>query len=480
MFNFTGRKPSRFIRHFLAIAFVFSGAHVSITDSAQAQSPAEGNSALLQRIQLLEEKVHRLESLLEKAIKTVDEKQSTTPPSNIRAQTAEPKEDPLSGYSPNDFRVYWKDAIRFDSRDEKFKLQIGGRIQNDWAFFSQDRELKSGFSNEQDGTKFRRARIRIAGSLYDDYSFMVQYDFAGGDADLKNGWIAANNIPLLGQIKVGQFKEPIGLEVLGNANNTTFMEFALPSVFSPLHRTGVGISNTGFDKRVTWAAGVFRGTDSYGNRSSDGEYNLTGRMTGLPWYQEDGRKLLHLGLAYSHRTFNDVVRIRQRPESNLAQNFYLDTGEFDAHDADLLGLEAAWVHGPLSIQSEYTRASYDTVDYGNEELDGYYGQISYFLTGEHRPYKQSNGTFARIRPRHNYRLGPEEGIGAWELALRYSSLDLNGQQLQGGQEDNTTFGINWYLNPALRVSLNYVHSEIDSRGTDGSQDAIQTRFQAQF
>jgi phosphate-selective porin OprO/OprP len=105
----------------------------------------------------------------------------------------------------------------------------------------------------------------------------------------------------------------------------------------------------------------------------------------------------------------------------------------------------------------------DRADATTATLDGEYIQVGYFLTGEHRPYDRINGAIDRVRPFEDFFFvhsnhGLERGAGAWELALRFSHIDLNGGTISGGQMNNLTFGVNWFCNPYCKVVFNYIHS----------------------
>jgi len=461
-----------------------------------AEEPAttQRERELLTMMEKLEARVSELEQRLEA------QAEGQQPAAALEQRVAQVEEAVEEGEKrgATDFRVFWKEGLRFETDDKKFKIRVGGRIQNDWAFFDQDRDLERVFGDENDGTEFRRARINLQGEIYDSVVFRAEYDFAGntGDGKFKDVYIGLKNLPVVGNLRLGHFKEPFGLEQVASTNYPTFLECSLPDVFTPSYNLGLMAHNYALDGRLTWAVGAFKDVDNFPSDDDSDEdqgFNFTGRVTGLPWYRDDGRRLLHLGLAYSHRNPDGAVvggwpqRWRQRPESHLA-NRYVDTGGFQgfrlidarADDVDLFGAETALVYGPFSLQGEYMLAEVDTDFDGNRDFDGYYVQASYFLTGEHRPYQTSAASFGRVKPKDNFSLGKGKGWGALELALRYSSLDLDSGPIRGGQEDNFTLGANWYLNPNTRIMLNYVMADIDHDLYDGDLNILQSRFQVDF
>ena len=86
-------------------------------------------------------------------------------------------------------------------------------------------------------------------------------------------------------------------------------------------------------------------------------------------------------------------------------------------------------------------------------------------------------------PKHNFHPLRREW-GAWELGLRYSYIDLNDEDIRGGEERNLTLGLNWYLNTKVRLMFNYIRAEVDDRADpavdDGTVDILQARFQIAF
>jgi phosphate-selective porin OprO/OprP len=366
-----------------------------------------------------------------------------------------------------DLEFHWKQGIRFGSADKAFSFKLGGRIMNDWFGGSLDSELESAVGELESGTEFRRARLYLSGTIYGNVIFKAQYDFAGGDADFKDMYLGVKGLGVLGTVKIGHFHEPFSLETRTSSKYITFLERALPVAFSPERNTGIGFKNH-VGKRFTYGAGVYREADGYGEGAgTEGGYSITARITGLPLYS-GGDRLLHLGVSLSHRApAEKELRYRERPELHMADRF-VDTGTIADVDSVLLScVELALVMGSFSLQGEQITAAVSSAPAGDPSFSAYYVQASFFLTGEHRRYKTSLGSFSRIKVERN----------AVELAVRYSAIDLTDGEIAGGEMSDITAGINWYLNPNTRFMLNYVRADVDGSGT---ADLFGVRFQIDF
>ncbi len=463
----------------LVVVFVAGG-----VASAQEEAPlTPREQELLRKLDALEQRVEELERRLES---------QASAPAAAGEPASAAAEAPASSAAPppNRFDVFWKEGLRFETEDGRFKLRIGGRIQNDWAWFDADRDLRwlwdpdrkeAVFVDLEDGTEFRRARIYLSGEVYDNVEFRAEYDFADGSSQFRDVYVGLTDLPYVGSVRAGHFREPFSMDQLTSSNSTTFMERSLADIFAPARNTGVMVRRGFLDDRITLASGIFRDTDDFGRGSADGNYNFTTRVTGLPWYEDEGKRLLHLGAAYSHRNPDSTFRYRQRPEAHLSSWRFVDTGTFFADDIDLYNAEGAVVYGPFSIQGEYTRSDVDMPLFGDRRFDGYYVFASYFLTGEHRPYRMAEGVFDGPKPKRNFSVvGEERGPGAWEVALRYSAIDLQSGFLFGGEQQDFTVGLNWYLNPNTKWMLNYVRSHVDHDLYEDDLDILQTRIQFMF
>jgi phosphate-selective porin OprO/OprP len=318
-------------------------------------------------------------------------------------------------------------------------------------------------------------------------------------------WFEFKEVPVVGHIRVGNFKEPIGLEHLTSSRYLDFMErsFLQDAYFGPFNNgfsPGIMIFDTSHDKRLHYDLGIFKNTTNvFGFGVGGGEYAVTGRLGYLVWYDEpsQGRYLAHLGISGSHRDLDDGrIRIRSRGSlrngPGVLNPVLADTGFFFGDDQDLLGLEAAAVVGPWLFQAEYTGSSVSEGFQGGRNLGtvfthGYYMEALYFLTGEHRAYDHKVFSFGRVVPHENAFLvrtphGICHGHGAWQVGGRYSYLDLRDDGINGGTIQDWTLGLNWFLNPNMKIQWNYVLTHREGQGGvgDGSFHGVGMRLAHDF
>ena len=436
-----------------------------------------------EKIQILEQQLELLKKELQELKNYLKEKENPASSSLPHAGITQPSKRALSKppnqkkkkSDPNEFRVYWKDGIRMDSSNKHVKIRIGGRIMNDWAFVNTDNSMVESMENLAGGTEFRRARLYTSGVLYNRFEYKAEYDFSAISGPFKDVYIGFREIPVLGKFRVGNFKEPFGLEELTSSNNITFLERSSGAVFSPPRNVGMAFQNSILNGNITYSAGVFRESANTGESVGSGGPNITGRVTALPIYDEKGRKLLHIGGAFSHQGAPlALARFSSRPEAHLLPKF-VSTPNMETSSYNILGLEMAAVSGPFSVQTEYMKASVNSISNNDPNFSGFYVFGSYFLTGENRHYSKSKGAFNRIRP--NKPFLDDVGMGAWEIAARFSKLNLNNGLIQGGEMSNVTLGLNWYMNPYSRIMWNYVASDVLG---SGKANILQIRFKIDF
>ncbi|MCK5219242.1 hypothetical protein KAR10_06965 [bacterium] len=370
--------------------------------------------------------------------------------------------------------VMWKDGIHLTTNDDIIRLKLGGCIMSDWAFFvSADDDLSNWIESGTNANEIRLTRLYLTGSIYKRGIYKFQYKYSRDQVAFEDMYLGLKDIPLLGRLRIGQFKEPFGLEELTLISNITFMERALTSAFTPGYNAGICLDNRFFHGRINWAIGVFQKNSSDWNWSGR-KSNFTTRLTFLPYFSHTNRTVLHLGGGYSVRNpESDTAVFGEKPESHLAP--YLVGLNIPADKITLTGLELVFLRGSFSLQGEYVLASVEEIWNDDPVFSAGYIQASYFLTGENRKYT-SIATLGQVKA------NPASGNSvddALEIAVRYSTIALDKENIGifGGELNDITCGFNWYLNPYVRMMGNYIFASGDPAG-NGS--IFQTRIQMNF
>jgi phosphate-selective porin OprO and OprP len=438
----------------------------------------------------------------------------------------------------------------FATPNNDFTMHIGFWAQWDNVWFDQSPSLKAapiartaantpgfaggvaggGIGDLQDGTFFRRVRPFFEGTFWENGEYKLilalendQFQTAG----LDEFWFGAKDIPILGSVRVGHVKTPMGLEgdMTSSSRCMTFMERSIYSEAIELNQnfvTGLWLGDTYLDQRVTWQGAVFRPdiNSSTGAYFGDSQGGIQGRLTALPYYENEGRDLVHVAVSGGFRTNDNTsfrrfqLRARQQLRdddpaggvTNADNNRLIDTGVITGTGQALLGTEFLWIRGPLSFQAEY---GWDYVNGAiagtnpiapaqNLVFSGGYMQVAYTLTGENRSYDRRLGTLAReyygkSGPYSNANVIRDDegylhcGTGAWEVAARYDYVNLNDGtgtgRIVGGIANGVTLGLNCYLNNNFNIMFDWVYDQRDDVPRNSAQgwvSGIGTEVQFQF
>lgn len=126
--------------------------------------------------------------------------------------------------TPGTLRVFWKDGLNFEGGDDApVKFQTGGYFQADWAYTSPDTKLAAKLGKSSTGTQMRRARLSVAGSLYDTAEYKFESDLAAGAVKIMDAYVQLNSLPWVGTMRMGHFKEPFALSEVTSDRYETFM-----------------------------------------------------------------------------------------------------------------------------------------------------------------------------------------------------------------------------------------------------------------
>lgn len=426
---------------------------------------------------------------------------------------------PAAWEDPKAFSAKWNNGFEAVSKDKRFKYHVGGRVQFDSVFLSDDKQALAGTGvfTDQDAIGFRRARLRADGTMYNVIDWCVEFDFVNSVNDNLPAppsestvidvpaptdlWVTFREVPIAGNIRVGNVKEPIGFEHLTSSRYLDFMERSYNQdifygAFNNGFTPGIVAYDTWADEQGTWSTGFFKNnTNVFGYGIGEGEYAWTSRATALLWYEDEGRYLTHVGVSGSFRDPNNG-QAQYRARGSLRNGpggvnpTLATTGLFSTTDVQYGSLEFVQQMDSLLFQAEYTGAwnrnvvgngvTAPVADLGDVYFYGWYAEVLYFLTGEHREYEKKTGVFGRVSPHENF--GEAGALGGFQLGARYNQLCLVDSGLNGGRLQDITLGLNWFLNPNMKIQSNYTHTIRDTVFTPGgsSYDGVGMRLAWDF
>ena len=501
----------------LGTAAQAAGKHASDGTSAE-QNATGGNSA---KIEQLESEIQDLSGQVQ------DLKRSTSNQyTDVQNQQASLVKVSLANGRPT-----------LTSADGNFTAVIRALAQADWGYYSQSAaatSLPTAYGPDlSSGANFRRVYLGIQGKLFGDWSYNFNYDFGGSGGTETPGHIQSVYLEYDGlapwALRVGAYPPPANIEDGTSSGDTIFLERNAPS---DLQRNIAG--GDGRDAVTILYAGdsVFGAASFTGNKIQDGAKALAaagataapnydeqlavlGRLSYLPVSTADAHWLIGVNGTYVIKppdavpngaatlattpgaTALNSVTLSDPPELTVDSNGTLlaTTGSLPANHISQWGVETAG-----NIQNFYAQAGYyafeidrapvaykiyssstasatTAIQPSNDNFSAWYAQASWVLTGESRGYSSATGAFTPPKPAQPFSFA-HGGWGAWELAVRYSDLNLNDHTndtgsvvtnwtgpstrtytyyntVRGGDQRIATLGLNWYPNNALRFALDY-------------------------
>ncbi|MDR3110112.1 MAG: hypothetical protein LBU65_10575 [Planctomycetaceae bacterium] len=378
--------------------------------------------------------------------------------------------------------------------------QSGGVVENQ----------QTSLTNLKNWNGVRDARIGVSGEGYEILDYTVDLGFTqatGSNApetkntfnnngvNFKDVSLGVKNVPLLEYVRIGHYRIEDGLSHLVGGTNTTFLEFA-DRDFALSRRIGISSRHLWAQDRLRLFTGIFFEDDfvSSGRFSQrDNQGTITNiRLTYMPYASRDkdgkidGKCFTLFGGNYS---YIDVTKKSGVARADWQSRFdTLDIGRvfrvnIDTGNYQKFGLEFAKQNGPFTLQAEAffnvyenaktwsgdtEAAGVDLVRHGRTVSGGYI-MARYFLTGDFRKFNANNATWGAASLNHNLDLRKicdrnyVYWTGAWELAARWSYVDLTdlwnvgNSSVTCGDINTLTVGLNWYWSPQARWMFDYSH-----------------------
>ena len=333
-----------------------------------------------------------------------------------------------------------------------------GRFEVDGALYS------SGVLEDENGFKVRRFRLGLAGQVrfWPGWNYKLEFDLTDGENTISDAYLSWRS-DKWGTIRIGNQKIAQTMSGQTTSLSIPFMERPLPILAFTLQRR-LGLGWDIHLKKLGANVTVF-GSDP---NKSNGSKGWAARAYFNP--TRERFQVVHIGGSYMQLSADGDAQFQARPESHVTNIMLVDTGVFsDVDSSSATGLELAAAKGPLTIRSELYKTNWSRPENSDPSFKGMYVEASWFLSGGMAHYR--DGKF--IRPNI---LGDR---GAWELAARFSSIDLDDEEVEGGTEKNLSFGVNWYSKIHWRFMANLIKVRAKG-GPYGDQKPWIIQFRAQY
>lgn len=498
---------------------------------AQSASSAEAEiAALKKQLWLMEEKLDRLEKRT--AGKTVAPAKATAKGEAttkvtvyddngvVPAKAPPPRSDAIVTMPNNRPTIC--------TADQQNCISLTGRLDFDAGGY--DYRPDSAHTNPQqldNGVNARRLRIGVVGKFLSDWHYAFIYDFGGssdgfagtasaggtpvgflpggGLSGILNAYLSYNGFkPFGGQLAVegGYIKVPYTLGEATSSKDILFLERASSQVIAA--DIAAGNRRSAFGARwyndIFWAgayatgpvAGAVHSASSTNPDGTTEQFGATARVAGQIISGSDYS--LHLGadaeflISPPHNLVDNsfTLTLSDRPELRIDPTAIIDTGVITGvSGAQVYSAEAAATYGPWFFQGEYfwyNVARNNLPGLPNVTFDGAYVQAGYVLTGETHPYIPASAAYGGITPANPF--SPSAGgWGAWEIAGRISTVNLNDQLgtatgVAGGRQTIYTAALNWYVNRNIRFMFDYLHGNIAKQVSPTDSGEAGAKFDA--
>jgi phosphate-selective porin OprO/OprP len=380
-----------------------------------------------------------------------------------------------------------KSGFQIASPDRtSFRLRIRGYAHLDSLTFAEPRSTTA-----RERFQVSRARLNIEGTLFENVDFRLMPDFGGASPTLQDATVNLRYWPLA-QVQAGQFKSPFGLERLQSATALMFIPRAFPTQLAPNRDIGVMFHGDYREGVIQYQLAAMNGVTDGASATSDSDdsKDVVARVFTQPFLETPWAPLQGLGVGVAV-SYGDQTRATTTYRTGGQDTFFrYATGVTEDGERLRVGPQATYYWGPFGSMCEWTKSDTHLLSstLGRIESDVRAWQVaaSWMLTGE-------AASFRGITPRNSLR--PSEGTwGAFEVAARFHRLELDDDVFTAGfasptvsasQADAWMLGVSWYLNPFVKLLLNYERTEFEGGGavlgTDRpDEDAILTRFQLAY
>jgi len=378
------------------------------------------------------------------------------------------------------------DGFWLSTSDGSTHLQVHGYAQADNRMF-----LSNTHGEDLDAFLFRRIRPLFEGTLFNQVDFRFMPDFGQNNPQIQEAYVELKTLPFA-KLRVGKFKEPIGLEVLRQDRDLTFTERSIASDLVPLRYIGALVSGSLLGQSINYEGGYFDGSSDGSNgvftqwtRGNEG----VGRIFFLPFATTSISALKGFGFGTAGSAGSQHGTIAGLKTPAQTSFFKYSSSAVADGQHNRLSPQAYYYAGPFGAIAEYAISSQEVLNkgkFGRIRNEAWEIQGSVMLTGDKNSYQG-------FHPRDSFE--PNRGfrhMGAVELALRYSRVGIDPEAFptfasssSSAQQANATgIGLNWHVNRYVKIMTDYEHTTFRMASTKATplhnEDVLTSRIQLAF
>jgi phosphate-selective porin OprO/OprP len=369
-------------------------------------------------------------------------------------------------------KIIYQDGLCVNTATpDEFSLCLGGLLQGDYRHFNY-----GDADPNKDRFDIRRSRLIFKGRALKYFDYKFQYEFQGaGSRNLLDAYADVHALKAA-SFRIGQFKEPFGLE---QSTDDRYRIFAEPSIgfnLTPNRDAGLMAHGSLWTDSIYYGIGIFNGDGLDDTAGGDEDSpQVTGRMVVAPFKSRSIPLLeyFQVGGSFSYANMDrNNVRINLTTTGLTTVFDVASAAKFriirEADSASRYGAEMGWAFGPFALMAEYIRFDFKDVRTSAEQFDielrDYYVAILWMITGEKPTF--GRGVFQPITPERSVFQGGWGGLGA---AFRYDSFEADegvydvlitaGESVR--KVEAYSVALNWYLNAFARLIVDYTRSNFD-------------------
>jgi len=452
-------------------------------------------------------------------------------------------------------------AFILSSPNGKNSIQLTGRLHFDAKYNTTEQQDlfydgSSAFAQDGDsrsmGSHFnaRRTRLGVKGRLGGIADYEIVGNFAGTPG-IDVAYLDINKYEPLG-FQFGRFKVAPNLEIKTSSNNIDMIERSYVSQNVPEKKFGAALH--GEFTGLTYFGSAFQNNDSALSQK-DHKLSTAGRGT-VNFAEIMGNKdaVLHIGL----NAFNSNYEVQPQTTNNVSDDkdplypratiFSFAAGGQGVANAyraqigdtfralgatpssgtkglqnatygmisnntasvhsDNVGLEGIAAYNNFKIQGEYSQAFFKASSTGGDQIqadvDTWYAEALWIMTGEKYSDAYKKGAFGALKPKNEFNMDTGSGLGLWEIGARMDVFDISNTQLVsnavgngsvigsrfqgaadsldakkttclgtdyagtqdgagcGGGAKSYTASIKWVMNPNMLIKANWTHTKFDN------------------